>query len=134
MAGELNGTAVLIRAEVPVGSGTFVTVGSQRDATIEESNDFIDESSKLSRNQVGEAGRYTSRVTCEHLLVPGASELVALRDAVRAGSKLKIRRQENGTDVEEATCVPTTRNISFPDQAPAVVSMTFQVSGGWTLV
>lgn len=132
MAGELNGTAVLIRVETS--SGVFTTVASQRDATIEESNDFIDESSKESRNQVGSAGRYTSRVVCEHLIVPGATELAVLRDAVRNGTKILVRRRESGSDVEEANCVPTNRNASFPDQAPATISLTFQVSGGWSPV
>ena len=132
MAGELNGTAVLIRVETS--SGVFTTVGSQRDATIEETNDFMDESSKVSRAQHGDYGRYSSRITCDHLIVPGATELAILRDAVRNGTKIKVRRSESGTDVEEANCVCTNRNAAFPDQAPATISLTFVVDLGWALV
>lgn len=132
MAGELNGTAVLIRVETS--PGVFTTVASQRDATIEESNDYLDNSSKESRNMVGDYGRYSARVNCEHLIVPGATELAVLRDAVRSGTKLKIRRRETGSDVEEANAVCTSRNASFPDQAPSTIALTFQLDGGWSLV
>lgn len=132
MSGELNGTAVLILVETS--PAVFTIVGSQKDATISETNDYLDMSSKVSRAQVGQAGRYSSRVQCEHLLVPGATELSVLRDAVRNGTNIKVRRSESGTQVEEATCVPTERSVAFPDQAPATVSLTFVTSGGWALV
>jgi len=136
MAGT-GGQAILVQVSGDGGT-TYTTLGGQRGATISESNDEIDLSSKDAREWVGIAGRYSSTVSCEHLYVsPLGTEQAILLTAIRAGTTVKLKRMETPTtggvavSKGSATAIVTSWELDAPDQAEAVVSAEFKVSGAW---
>lgn len=129
--GEVNGVDVIVQVQQPPGSGSFVTIGSQRGVTFGEQTNPIDISSKERREGVYLPGRYTSTLSLEHLYIPNSSGYDMLKTAMRDGEYVRLRRKELGSNLEEANAVCTGLNGSFPDQDAAVISADFQVSGAW---
>lgn len=127
----LNGTDILVQVEDPNTPGTFITLGAQRDATFNETNAEIDESSKDQRHFVGSAGRLEMTVDLDHLITPGAQERTILRDASRNGTLVKLRRLESGTAIESADAIVTSRVETAPDQDAAVISASFKLVTAW---
>jgi len=132
---EINGADVVLR----VNTGTYdtpvwTTVGSQGNVVFNENVDVIDVSSKDSRNRKLLPGRYSASVTLDALYVPSAAGYTALRDAMRNGTVMKIRRQYSGTDTEQADCIVTSMSDSFPDQEAATISVSVEVTGAWSAV
>lgn len=132
---EVNGADVVLL----VNTGTPATpvweqVASQQDVTFDETTDYIETSSKDSRNRKGLPGRYSWSVSFDSLYIPGGSQYAALRDAMRNGVIIEIRRRESGTDVEKSGGVLTTLSNSFPDQGAATVAATIEGTEGWTVI
>ncbi len=131
----MNGTDVLLLVNTGTSTApSYEIVGSQRDASFEETNEEIDFSSKASRAYEGAAGRYQAQVTLEALYVPTDDAMLALKAATRDGTNLLIRRQEAGVDVEEAECFITGKTDTFPDQGEATISLTLRIVGEWAAV
>lgn len=128
---ELNGTDVLLLARTSTGPDVYAVVGSQRNVTFNETTAAIDMSSKASRAYKGAPGRYNCTASLEHLYVPGDSAYAALRAAMRNGTTIRVRRQESGSDVEQADAIVTSLSEAMPDQAECVVSCELQVTGEW---
>ncbi len=120
----MNGTDVLVLVE-------GVAVGSQRDATFDETNAEIDMSSKDGREQRVIAGRYSAKVTLDALYVPSDAAYAMLKAAMRNGTLVQINRQEEGTILESAMAVVTSLSEKAPDQDAAVVSVGLTIDGGW---
>lgn len=132
---EINGTDILIRVNTgTVGSPSYTTVGSQRGASISETDSPVDVSSKDSRNAKFLNGRYQSTLSLDALYVPGAADYAALKAAMRNGDPIFIRKRESGTDVEVADAVITDLSSDYPDQDAATVSASFQITGAWAAV
>ena len=131
----VNGTNLLLLANTgTAGSPAYEAVGSQRDATIEESDAGIDVSSKDQREQRVLPGRYSSTITLDHLYVPSDAAYQALQSALRDGNLILMAREEGGAVAETATVRVDSLSESHPDQAEAVVSASFTVDGAWTAV
>jgi hypothetical protein len=130
--GEVNGYDVIVQVQEPAGSGSYVTVGSQRGVTFAETTNAIDISSKERREGVALPGRYGSTISLESLYIPTSSGYAKMKTAMRSGTYIRIKRKELGTDTEYADCVITNMSGSYPDQDAAVISADFQVSGAWT--
>lgn len=128
MAGELNGTSVLVFADV---SGTQTVVGSQTGATFSEADALVDVSSKAARARAVQAGRYSADVSLTHLYVPGNAAYNALKTAHRNGTAIVIERQESASALEYASCYVTSVSESFPDQGAAEISIDLAVNGVW---
>lgn len=121
----MNGTAILVLIEGDL-------MGSQRDATFEETTESIDVSSKDSRAKRVLPGRYGSTVSLEQLYVPSDAAYQHLQAAMRAGSAVTIRRQESGVALEEAEAIVTSLSDKGPDQDAATVSAELEIDGEWT--
>ncbi len=106
-----------------------VTVGSQRDATVTRALAVIDVSSKDSRNRRIKPGRYTVEISFDHLYVPGAPELTAIKNAILNGTFCEVREMVNGAAGRVYGGYITGHVESFPDQGPAMVSCTFTGDG-----
>ena len=137
MAGT-GGQAILVQIESAV-PGTYTTIGGQRGATISEESAEIDLSSKDAREWTGTYGRYSSTVSCEHLYVsPLPTEAAIILTAVRAGVTVKLKRMETptagGAAVSKgiATAIVTSWELDAPDQAEAICSAEFKVTGAWS--
>lgn len=127
----MNGTDIVILADVD-GLGTFTVLGSQRDAQISESNQLRDLSEKTQRERLVAAGRYEASVQFGGLYVPTDTAYIALRDAMRAGTPIKLRMSQQGTDVEEATAIITDMTRDFPDQEEATIALEAALDGAIT--
>lgn len=130
--GELNGTDVVLY--VDNGFGTQTAVASQRGVNFKEGNAVIDFSSKTSRNRRVGGGRYTADVSLTHLYIPTASGYGRLRDAIRAGTAINVRRMQGASalaTLETASAQVAAISEDFPDQGPGVVSIDLVIDGAW---
>jgi len=130
--GEVNGTDILIQVEHPADSGNYETIGSQRGATFGEQTASVDMSSKADRKRFVNPGRYSSTLSLEHLYIPTASGVAMLKNAMRNGTYVRIRRRELGATLETASCVCSSLNLAAPDQDASVFSAEFDVNGAWS--
>jgi predicted secreted protein len=124
------GTDFLVR----VNTGTeaapvWTVVGSQRDATVTRNLDTIDVSSKDSRARRIKPGRYTVEISFDHLYVPGAAELTALKNAMLNATFTQIQEFVAGVAGRVYGGYVTGHTESFPDMGEAVVSCTFTGDG-----
>ena len=131
----MNGTDLLLLVNTGTpGVPAYSIVGSQRDATLEESTDTIDISSKDSRAQRVLPGRYSATISLNALYVPNDAAYLALRNANRDGEMILVAREEDGVVIETADAKIDTMSGSFPDQGEAAISISFTVDGFWTEV
>jgi len=131
----MNGTDLLILCNTGIPPTImYEAVGSQRDATIEETSDTIDVSSKDSRAQRVLAGRYSSSVSLDALYVPTDAAYQALKAANRNGDLILIARQELGVVTEIVTAKVDSMSEAFPDQGEATISISMTVDGWWVAV
>lgn len=130
-----NGTDLLLLANTGTPSvPVYEVVGSQRDATIEESTDTIDVSSKEGRSMRVLPGRYSSTISLDALYVPTDAAYLALQAANRDGTLILVARQFEGAVTEIATAKIDSMSESFPDQGEAVVSVSMTLDGDWAAV
>ncbi len=120
----MNGADVLVLIEGDL-------VGSQRDVSFDESNEVIDMSSKNSRARAVDYGRYSSTVSLDSLYVPTDTAYIALKAAERAGNKVQLMRQQEGTILESAMAVIASMSEAAPDQDAVTVSISFEIDGEW---
>ena len=129
----MNGTDVLILADI--GSGVFEPVGSQTDASVDETNALIDRSNKVSgRSRRVDYGRYEATYSFDALFVPNDAAFQALKSAARLGAKIKLREQQFGNAVEEVEAVITSMTREYPDQDNATISLEAAVDGPITVI
>lgn len=131
----MNGSDVLLLVNTGTDAApVWTAVGSQRNVEFPESVEPVDVSSKDSPNRRVIGGRYQASVTLESLYVPSDLAFIKLKTACRSRQLIKIRRQEAGTDIEEASALITELSPSFPDQAEATVSISLEIDGAWQAV
>lgn len=128
-----NGTGVLLLIE-SVTPGTYIALEGQMDASLSESVNAIDVSSKdgAAREVVG--GRYEADGSVSLIYRPSATAQARLKDIFRTRDLIKIRVSEDGNEVEEADALVTSHNLDAPDQDRAEVSVDFVISGEWVAV
>lgn len=129
-----NGTNFLLLANTGTDlSPAYEVVGSQRDATIEETSEEIDYSSKNSRARRVGPGRYASTISMDALYVPSDAAYRALRDANRnpEGEIILVAKEYDGLVTETAPAVVTSISESEPDQAEATISISLSIDGFW---
>jgi len=131
----MNGADLLLLVNTGTPSvPSYEAVGCQRDATIEETSDTIDNSCKDSRAQRVEPGRYSSTVSLDAVYVSSDAGYLALRDANRNGDLILIARQEEDVVVETATAKVDSISETFPDQAESTISISLTLDGFWVEV
>lgn len=128
----MSGTNLLLlantgTAETPV----YEAVGSQRDATIEESSDTIDISNKSSRAQRVLPGRFSGSISLDALYVPNDAAYLALRKANRDGELILVARELEGVVQEIVSAKIDSISETFPDQSEATISVSLTIDGFW---
>lgn len=113
---------------------SYEAVGCQRDATIEEASDTIDNSCKDSRAQRVDYGRYSSSVSLDQVYVQTDAGYLALKDANRNAKMILIAREIEDVVVETALAKVDSISETFPDQAESTVSISLTIDGFWTEV
>ena len=131
----MNGADVLLLAntgtdETPV----WTAVGSQRDMSIEETNEEIDMSSKDGRAKRVIAGRYGSTLSMDALYVPTDTAYLALRTAMRDGTLIKVQIEESGASTWQADALITTMSSEFPDQGAATIAIDVTIDDEWVAI
>ena len=109
-----------------------MVVGSQRDATIDESSDVIDISSKESRARRILPGRYSSTLSLDALYVPDSVSYTAIKTAMREGTLVNVAVMDNNINIKSASGYVTSLSEEYPDQGEATVSITIEIDGEWT--
>jgi TP901-1 family phage major tail protein len=112
-------------------SPSYVVVGSQRDATVDETTESIDVSSKDGRAKRVLPGRYSSTISLDALYVPDDAAYQALVTANRTGELILVAREEAEVVIETASAVVTSISGSFPDQGEATISVSLEIDGEW---
>lgn len=121
----MNGADIIIYIEGEA-------VGSQRDCSFSESTETIDMSSKDSRAQKVDPGRYSATLDLDALYVPDDTAYLALQSAMRNGTKVEVVVVEDDVALESADAVVTSLNKNAPDQGEATVSASLTIDGEWT--
>lgn len=109
-----------------------MVVGSQRDATIDESSDVVDISSKESRARRILPGRYSSTLSLDALYVPDSVSYTAIKTAMREGTLVNVAVMDNNINIKSASGYVTSLSEEYPDQGEATVSITIEIDGEWT--
>lgn len=129
-----NGQDFLLLANTGTDAApTYEVVGSQRDATLEETSEEIDYSSKDSRARRVGAGRYGGTISMDALYVPSDAAYRALRDANRNpdGELILVAKQYDGLVTETVPALVTSISESEPDQAESTISVGLTIDGFW---
>lgn len=131
----MNGTDLLLLVNTATPEAPmYEVVGSQRDATLEETTAAIDVSSKDGRAARVIPGRFAGTISLDALYVPDDAAYLALQAANRAGDLILVARQVLGVVTETVEAVITSISEKFPDQDAAVISVALTIDGQWAAV
>ena len=128
-----SGTTVLLGVESAT-PGTFVTLAGQRDLTIDRTGGFIDSSTKDENDETGIPGRRSSTISLDAAFIEDDASWLRLVLLYESDPPVlcKVRKSEDGTDVEEADAVITSLGERDPDNDLSTVAIELRVTGGWT--
>ncbi len=129
--GKVAGVDILILVDTGTsGTPAWTAVGGQRGATLSESVDTIDMTTKQSGGYTEhEYGLASWTISADGLYVSDDTGYKALVDAMRQKKKLKVRWQEAGTDTYEGDCLVTSRDLEGPYDGEATYSVELQGTG-----
>jgi TP901-1 family phage major tail protein len=126
----MRGVDILIKVEDPVTAGTYVTVGGQRNATLSESSETIDNTSKDSGGAYEyDYGLYGWTVSADGLYITDDAGYQELRNAMRNKNKVKIQISEKGTATKEGEALVISSELEGPYDGEVTYSVEFQGSG-----
>lgn len=129
----MRGVDILLLVEDPVTSGTYIAVGGQRNASLSETADTIDTTSKDSNGMYEyDYGLGGWTISFDGVYVNGEAAYTALKTAMRNKEKIKVRIQESGGQIEEGTALITSRDLEAPYDAEATYSGELQGTGALT--
>ena len=129
----LDGSAVLLLVQTSAGPpGVYTVVGSQTGVKFQRKTTMADASNKSSPEKVYIAGERDETIALDHLYVSGDAGLAALKSAWANNLPIVVERQESGTVIEYASAYISDLTEDFKKAVAGTVSVTLQVSGGWT--
>ncbi len=79
-------------------------------------------------------GRYKASCSLEILYDRSDAAYLAVKAAMRDGELIKVRRWEDGTDLEEADALITSLSEAAPDQDVVTCSLELSIDGEWAEV
>lgn len=109
-------------------------VGSQTGVNISKNRNIADASAKDSADFVGMPARKTSTIQLNALYVPSDTAWAAIKAAYDDGTAVTVNKYESGSAVETASAFISNMTEDAPDQTPATIAITLEVSGGWSAV
>lgn len=131
----LDGAQVLLLVNTGTdASPNYVEVGQQTNLSKETTRNLIETTSKEDDHQKFIYGKQGDTVTLESLYVPNDSAMSALRDANDNKNNIKIRRKEQGSEVEEADALVETISDEWPDNDNSTTSVDLTLDGAWTSI
>lgn len=125
----MRGVDVLIEVEQDAG-GTFIVVGGQRGATLSESNETIDITSKDSGGAFEyDYGLYGWTISCDGLYIKDDEGYEALKTAMREKKKIKVKVKEEGTETLSGEALVISKELDGPYDAEVTYSVELQGTG-----
>jgi TP901-1 family phage major tail protein len=130
----MRGVDVVIQVESAT-PGTYVTVAGQRGATLSESVETIDITTKGSAGAYEyDYGLYGWTISLDGAYILGDAQMNKLRDAMRNKTTVKVKWTETGTTgvVEQGTALVISRELDAPYDAETTYSIELQGTGKTT--
>jgi TP901-1 family phage major tail protein len=130
----MRGVDVVIQVESAT-PGTYVTLAGQRNATLSESSDTIDMTSKSSGGaKEFDYGLYSWKMSLDGAYVLGNTEMIKLRDAMRNKAKVNVKWTETGSTgvVEQGSALVTSRDLDAAYDKEATYKMELIGTGRTT--
>ena len=126
---QMRGVDVLIEVEGDT-PDTFIVIGGQRGASLSESNETIDITSKDSGGAFEyDYGFYGWEISCDGLYIKNDEGYKALADAMKNKKKVRVRIKEEGTATLVGEALVTSKELDGPYDAEVTYSVTLQGSG-----
>lgn len=131
----MKGVDVLIQIEATT-PGTYVTVGGQRGATLSESSETIDVTSKDSAgNYEYEYGLFGWTVSCDGIYIDNEANYIKLRDAMKNKTKVKVQvKIGTGTAVRKGDALVISSELDAPYDGEVTYSLELQGTGALATV
>lgn len=125
----MRGVDILVEVKVE-GSPTPIVVGGQRNATLSESVETIDVTSKDSGgNYEYDYGLYGWTVSADGLYIKSDAGYVALQTAMRQKKKVTLHIKENGSATYTGEALVISRELEAPYDGEVTYSVEFQGTG-----
>ena len=131
----MRGVDIIVEIEDGLTTGTFITVAGQRNATLSESSDTVDITNKDSNgNYEYDYGLYGWTVSADGLYIVDDVGYVALRDAMKNKTKVKMQIKESGVASQSGEALITSRELEAPYDGEVTYSVEFQGTGALVVV
>jgi len=128
----INGTVILLAVRTGTGPDVYTDVGGQRGISFDENVDEIDISNKIDGADFKMLpGRRKQTFQLDASYLRSETAFTTLQSAIRAGTKIRIRRSDAGSDIEQADGYLTSISENHPDQDNSVVSIAGTIDGPW---
>lgn len=133
MAAGINGSTVLLQFRTGTGPDVYTTVAGQQGASIERERTMIATSGKEDADATFAAGRRSSTVSLEGLVLASDVSRVAILAAFNSSTgEGRIRRSAIGAEAAtQATVLVSSLSEDFPDDDASTWTAEFQVTGAW---
>jgi TP901-1 family phage major tail protein len=130
MAGEQNGTDILVQVETTPGGGTYETIGGQTSHTATLNNSPIDITNKASQSwrEILEGEGLQSFDLSLELIISSDTYYATVKTAARNKSILSYRITMGGETATFSAYIAT-HATSAPDNDKYTASLSFQSSG-----
>lgn len=126
---QMRGVDVLIEVEGET-PDTFIVVGGQRGASLSESNETIDTTTKDSGGAFEyDYGFYGWEISCDGLYIKNDAGYKALGKAMKEKKKLRVQVKEEGTPTQVGQALITSKELDGPYDAEVTYSVTLQGTG-----
>lgn len=126
----MRGVDILLLVEDETTPGTFIAVGGQRSASLSESADTIDITSKSSGGSYEyDYGLDGWSISFDGVYIPNESGYNLLKAAMREKKTIKVRITEGDGTLEEGTALVTSRDLEAPYDGEATYSGELQGTG-----
>lgn len=125
----MRGVDFLLMVEAET-EGTFIAVGGQRNATLNETVETIDITSKESNGwSEFDYGLGSWTISFDGVHIKNENGFNLLKTAMRNKKKVKVRIMENEDTIEEGEALLTSRDLEAPYDAEATYSGELQGTG-----
>lgn len=115
-------------------SPNYQPVAEQTGLTHENSRNMIDATSKDNDHEKFLYGKQNGTISLESLYVPNDAAAQALKNAEKNAEKIIVLREEEGSQIEKATCLVESFEDDWPDNDSSTTSIELQKNEDFTSV
>jgi TP901-1 family phage major tail protein len=128
----VKGVDILLYANTGTDSEpSWTVVGGQQNATLSEERETIETSNKGSDGEAREfeSGFFEWKIEADGIYVPNDTAYLAIKNAIRNGTKMKVRIKEDSTYTQEGYVLVTSRELDAPWDDATTYSIELQGTG-----